>query len=191
MTGRRDRPDGPAPQPAAGVDDLGVPVRLARPDEIPFLQDVETRAGTRFAGIGMTAVADDPPPPAEFYRAAIGDGLAWVAPDPDDLPVGYLVGAIVDGGLHVHQVSVVPEAAGQGVGAALIDRAVAEARSRKLAALTLTTFCEVPWNAPYYARLGFTRLPGDGVGPGMAAILDGERRRWPDAWPRTAMVRPV
>jgi len=29
------------------------------------------------------------------------------------------------------------------------------AETKRLAGLTLTTFAEVPWNAPYYDRLGF------------------------------------
>jgi hypothetical protein len=40
----------------------------------------------------------------------------------------------------------------------LLDRAAADAAAKGLRALTLTTFAEVPWNAPYYARCGFRVL---------------------------------
>ena len=37
-------------------------------------------------------------------------------------------------------------------------------------AVTLTTFRDVPWNAPYYERLGFRTLAADEITPGLAAI---------------------
>ncbi|MDF5808077.1 GNAT family N-acetyltransferase [Pseudomonas aeruginosa] len=45
----------------------------------------------------------------------------------------------------------------QGLGR-LLERAVTYAHASHCRALTLTTFCDVPWNAPFYARLGFQRL---------------------------------
>jgi predicted GNAT family acetyltransferase len=44
---------------------------------------------------------------------------------------------------------------GKGVGRQLIACAVEHARKLGLTSLTLTTFRDVPWNAPFYARLGF------------------------------------
>jgi hypothetical protein len=38
---------------------------------------------------------------------------------------------------------------------------------RNVAALTLTTFRDVPWNAPYYARLGFEVFAREHWGPAM------------------------
>ena len=38
---------------------------------------------------------------------------------------------------------------------ALIEHVAGWARAHGSPALTLTTFTEVPWNAPYYERLGF------------------------------------
>jgi effector-binding domain-containing protein len=43
-------------------------------------------------------------------------GRAWVATGPDDAPVGYLIADVVDGCLHVEQVSVHPRCARRGVG---------------------------------------------------------------------------
>ena len=57
--------------------------------------------------------------------------------------------------------------------------------------MTLTTFAEVPWNAPYYARLGFTILATDQLTPGLRRIRDHEVARGLDAWPRVAMRRPL
>jgi predicted N-acetyltransferase YhbS len=89
----------------------------------------------------------------------------------------------VDGHLHVEQVSVDPAYARRGVGRALIGRLPGE--------LTLTTFAEVPWNAPYYARLGFTVLPGEALTPALRAIRAREAAHGLDRWPRVCMTRPA
>jgi hypothetical protein len=73
----------------------------------------------------------------------------------------------------------------------LIEHAETWARDRGLAALTLTTYVEVPWNGPYYERLGFRYLTPDEETPGLRAIRDRERRSGLDAWPRACMRRTV
>ena len=42
-----------------------------------------------------------------------------------------------------------------GIGAGLVRAAQIDARNTGIKALTLTTFRDVAWNAPFYARLGF------------------------------------
>jgi N-acetylglutamate synthase-like GNAT family acetyltransferase len=79
----------------------------------------------------------------------------------------------------------------RGIGRALLDHVAALARARGAPALTLTTFAEVPWNGPYYARLGFEVWPDTAQGPGLAAIVARERARWPDGPARVAMRRRV
>ncbi len=43
--------------------------------------------------------------------------------------------------------------------------------------MTLTTFASLPWNAPFYERLGFRRLAGAERGGRLAALLRAEERR--------------
>ena len=56
---------------------------------------------------------------------------------------------------------------------------------------TLTTFRDVPWNAPYYTRLGFVALDPAEHGPELRALMECENRRIPTAAPRLAMRRRV
>ena len=46
----------------------------------------------------------------------------------------------------------------QGAGRKLLLMAVEHARDRALYGLTLTTFRELPWNEPFYQRMGFGTL---------------------------------
>jgi GNAT superfamily N-acetyltransferase len=165
-----------------------VTIRPAEPADLPRLVEIERRAGRMFAEHGMPEIAaDDPGTPEELeaYRAA---GRAWVAAEGGG-PIAYLLAAEVDGCLHVEQVSVDPDQAGRGIGAALIEHAAGIAREAARPALTLTTLRDVPWNAPYYRRLGFSELPEAEQGPGLRALVAHERTRIPGHHPRVAMIR--
>jgi GNAT superfamily N-acetyltransferase len=55
---------------------------------------------------------------------------------------------------HLEEMDVLPEHAGQGLGAALIEAVCSWAHTRGFDAVTLSTFRDVPWNAPFYPRHG-------------------------------------
>ena len=163
-------------------------IRPPAADELARLVEIEAAAGQAFADHGMPEIAaDDPGSPEELeaYRRA---GRAWIAADGDG-PVAYLLAAEVDGCLHVEQVSVDPAHAGRGIGAALIDHLAGVARAERRPALMLTTFRDIPWNAPYYARLGFTELPQGEWGPQLRALVAHEATAIPGDHPRVAMIR--
>ncbi|MFJ8039452.1 GNAT family N-acetyltransferase [Kitasatospora sp. NPDC096147] len=167
-------------------------IRTARTEELPLLQEIEVAAGRLFAGIGMDEVASDDPIPLDRMAAHQRAGLAWVALDPDDgAPVGYLLAEPLDGYLHVEQVSVHPDHGRRGIGRALIDRAATHAAAEGLPALTLTTFTDVPWNAPYYARLGFHTVPDTDLTPGQRTVREAEAAHGLDRWPRQVMIREL
>src|SRR5262245_15079069 len=139
----------------------------------------------------MEEIAEDDPGSVaelESYRAA---GRAWVAVDAADRPVAYLVSSVVDGCAHVDQVSVDPAHAGHGIGAELIDHLAETARAEGHAALTLTTFADVPWNAPYYRRLGFEPIDPSEWGPELRALTERERTAIPGNAPRIAMRKQL
>lgn len=166
-------------------------IRLARSDELPALREVERAAGASFRDLGMDAVADDEPPSVDELAVFQQDGRAWVATDDTDHPVGYILVDVVDGASHVEQVSVHPSHARQGLGRALLETAALWAEQQGLDAVTLTTFSDVPWNAPYYQRLGFRALTEAEMSGGLRRIREQEAARGLDAWPRVSMRRPV
>ncbi len=105
--------------------------------------------------------------------------------------IGYLAGEVVDGTAHVLQVSVVPGAARQGVGARLLDTLQCWAAGQGLTQMTLTTFSQVPWNAAYYQRLGWRYLDEASLPPGLRAIRAHEATLGLDRWPRCTLLRDV
>ena len=144
-------------------------VRQARPEDVGRLQAIQLAAGDAFRDVGMPAVADSPPLPAESLSGYRRAGRAWVAADEYDEPVGFVVADVVDESVHIEQVSVHPAHAGKRIGAMLLDHVADWAREQHLKGMTLITFRGVPWNAPYYERLGFRELSEAEVSPGLAA----------------------
>ncbi|MFH8793577.1 GNAT family N-acetyltransferase [Streptomyces sp. NPDC017941] len=184
-------------------------IRAALSDELPRLQDIERAAGLCFRDVGMAEIAEDEPPALDVLARHLRAGLAWVAvaPSADGLsatadpsaagpsaagvPVAYLIADRVDGNLHVEQVSVHPGYARRGIGRSLLDHLADRAAADAVPALTLTTFRDVPWNAPYYARCGFAVLDEEAVGPELRAVRADESALGLDRWPRVCMGRPV
>jgi GNAT superfamily N-acetyltransferase len=167
---------------------VSVRIRLARPDDLDAISAIERAATQLFVGVSDAVAADEPMPPEEV-RSYIEGGRAWVAVTDDDVPVGHAFAKVVDGEGYLHQVDVVPTHGRQGIGRALVEHVCAWAAGRGLPAVTLTTFRDVPWNGPFYARLGFEELPDPELGPQLAAVRAAERAQGLDDLPRIAMRR--
>jgi GNAT superfamily N-acetyltransferase len=166
-------------------------IRPARSDDLSALIGIELAAGDLFRGIGMDAVADDDPPTLADLAVFQQHGRMWVATNGDDEAVSYIVVEVIDDGAHIEQVSVHPDHSRRGLGRALIDTVDAWAGSRALSRLTLTTYADVPWNAPSYARLGFTVLADGEQSDWLRRVRDHESGRGLARWPRVVMSRPV
>lgn len=168
-----------------------VAIRQATEDDIPFLAEIERAAGRLFVTVGMSEIAEDDPIPEEDLLSAMQAGLLFVAAPAGTggEPVGYLLARPLRESLHIEQVTVHPAFARQGIGARLIAAAGSHAVEQGIPALTLTTFRDVPWNAPYYRRLGFEELPERDLPPDLRAIVQREQDAGLHRWPRVVMQR--
>jgi len=95
----------------------------------------------------------------------------------------------MDGAGHVEQVSVIPGYARRGLGRVLLVHVCEWALGNGLKAVTLTTFVNIPWNAPYYERCGFRGLSADDLTPGLQRIRREEAELGLDAGSRVCMRR--
>jgi len=165
-------------------------IRPAVEADLSMLVQVEVQAGRLFRDVGLDAVADHPVA-EDDYRPSLADQRTWVA-EQDGEVAGYICAEVLDGNTHVDQVSVAPAHAGQGIGARLVRFVEAWGRAAGRPATTLTTFIEVPWNAPYYRRLGYREMAADEIGPELAATMAFEATlpgiRAED---RCAMIKPA
>ena len=161
-------------------------IRRALVTELPSLQHIERAAGESFRDIGMGEVADDEPLSIDELRGYLDDERVWVFVQ-DERPVGYLLVDIVDGNAHIEQVSVHPGYGHRGIGRALIEQTFRWSREHGYPAVTLTTFREVPWNGPYYRRLGFRELSAAELTPGLQRLREHEAAKGLDQWPRECL----
>jgi GNAT superfamily N-acetyltransferase len=157
-------------------------IRLASPDEFDLLRQIEEEADELFMSVGIGPFANSDEENHLPTAAAL-----FVSGRP---AVGFASVEIVDGLAHLWQLSVLPRAGGQGRGRALVEAVCDWAISNGYPAVTLTTFRDVPWNGPFYARLGFH--PVDDLSPGLRAMRDHERAIGDDDFgPRVAMRKDL
>jgi GNAT superfamily N-acetyltransferase len=164
---------------AAEAAPPGHAVRAAARSEFALLAEVDQRAEVIFRTAGYD-LPDLPLDPAELERAA----AVFVAGRP---PVGFVQVEEVDGLAHIVELAVIPRWMRQGIGTALLERACEWARAHGYPAMTLTTYADVPWNAPYYARRGFVEITD--YGPGIAEERKVEAERGLDAVGRRIVMR--
>jgi len=73
--------------------------------------------------------------------------------------VGFAHVLLIEGRAHLEQLSVLPSNARRGHGRSLVEAAKVEAVALGCASITLRTFADIPWNAPFYERCGFVETP--------------------------------
>ncbi|MBZ9674861.1 GNAT family N-acetyltransferase [Mesorhizobium sp. ES1-1] len=153
-----------------------------------MLPDIEQSAGEAFRTVPELAwLADEGNVSVERHRILIRRGACLVAADNQDRPVGLLSATVEGDVLHIWELDVRLELQGMGIGRSLLERAVENARQLGVAAITLTTFRDVAWNAPFYRRFGFRILEGAGVDERLTGLLLAEARHGMPAERRCAM----
>jgi GNAT superfamily N-acetyltransferase len=89
---------------------------------------------------------------------------------------------------HLEELDVHPHHGRRGIGAALVRAACDWAARSGHATLTLTTFRDLPFNMPFYAKLGFQEVPADAIVEEIAAVVRDEARRGLRVEDRVVMV---
>jgi GNAT superfamily N-acetyltransferase len=164
-------------------------IRPALTREIDAIRDLERASSQRFLGV-MDALAGDDPTPADMLAQRLGAGGLLAATIDGDL-AGFMMFRPLDDSLYIEQVDVAPAFEGRRIGAAMIDAVAERAAMTGRARLTLSTFREVPWNAPYYRRLGFVDIADEALSPALQAVRREHLARGLDEDARLFMQRPI
>lgn len=123
----------------------------------------------------------------ETLATAIREARLWVANTSSGRTIGFALAEIVDGEVHLSEIDVLPEQSRRGVGTCLVKRVCEWARERGSDAVTLTTFRHIPWNAPFYAKLGFETIPESEIGPDLSGLMREEAAAGLDCEKRVCM----
>ena len=167
-------------------------IRAANDRDTPLLPGIERSSGEIFRQWpGLEWIADDVVQSQEQHRALIADGIALVAEVQGAGIAAFLNGEVTPDALHILQIAVHRDRQRRGIGRTLIEAVQQVAIDHGTKALTLTTFRNVPWNEPYYRRLGFVTLDSTEINPRLAAILDAEGRAGMPVAQRCAMRKSL
>lgn len=130
---------------------MTIRIRPATPTDHAAVEAIENAADRLL--VEWLGASDWPAAPSGQSRAE-QDGFLLVL-EVDGEVVGFAHVLQLDGLTHLEQLSVAPDHSRRGYGRQLLQAARDEARSRGHHRLTLRTYAEVPWNAPFYRRAGF------------------------------------
>lgn len=136
-------------------------IRPATEADLPQLPEIEISAASLFRDSGLEIFAGEAPDapidftPADIWVPILARGRIWVAQSAAGRLVAFLAAEAIEGRLHILELDVHRDAQGQGLGRRLVQTAIDTARDMGLAGASLTTFRDAPWNAPFYASLGF------------------------------------
>jgi GNAT superfamily N-acetyltransferase len=163
-------------------------IAAARPSDLSMLPTIELAAATLLAGHAPESVLTE-----TTTQAALKDaqqrGHLWVALA-DSIPVGFAhLKVLAPGVAHLEEIDVHPEHGRRGLGTRLVTTVCGWAATNGYPYVTLTTFRNVPWNMPFYARLGFEQIPPAELSPALLSVIEDETRRGLDPDRRVAMRR--
>jgi GNAT superfamily N-acetyltransferase len=185
-------------------------IALARPRDLAPLPGIELRAAQLLRGHAPLPILAETTSEEDF-RVAQAAGRLWVALAGDD-PVGFAIVEMLDDDRvevsagtsgpagassaplgperqlpHLEEIDVDPPHGRRGLGTSLVRAVCDWTVASGFSELTLTTFRAVPWNMPFYARLGFEVVPPAEQRPALARVVEYEAARGLDPAQRCAM----
>ena len=164
-------------------------LRLARPEDADYMPRIEKAASALFANDPAFATVDmtETRSPEEMRRL-IRKGHSLITYVEEE-PAGFLVSEPFRRELHIWEMDVDPGYQKRGIGAGLVRACLIDARNTGFRAVTLTTFRDLPWNGPFYARLGCEEVTALDAHPRLAGELAVEADNGFPAERRCAMIQ--
>jgi GNAT superfamily N-acetyltransferase len=138
--------------------ELGYTIRSARAEELTLLAQIERSAAVLFLDTPYAFLANDEPLSIDFVRQRFQVGQVWVAVDKQDVVIGFAITREVDDIIYLQEMDVDPAHGRRGLGSALVNTVCNWAKLQGYGEILLSTFRDLPWNAPFYAKLGFQIL---------------------------------
>ena len=169
----------------------GYQIRFAERLDIPGLIASDRAASELFRPTGlipdMAAIPESIP--ADVLSEAIEQAMVLCATK-ESQTVGFALCQLKGKQLYLHQLSVDPQHGRKGLGTALTRHVFALTEEHKCSAVSLSTFRDVRWNAPFYEKLGFREIPRKKLKRWMLKI-EADQAETLDVSKRCFMLRPV
>jgi len=153
-------------------------IRLARAEELEYLREIEFASGALFAEIGLHEVAASDSLPLDVLQDQQRARMVWVAVDASDQATGFAAASEMGHTIYLEQISVHPAHGRRGIGSLLIETLCDWANANGYQSVTLLTFRDVSWNAPFYSRRGFRPLEINNLAPAVKDWVEEDLKSW-------------
>ncbi len=147
-------------------------IRLGRSGDVAKVAAIELAAATIFSERDLPPTIRYTASDKDILNEAIIAKRLWVACDANDVPVAFAFADMIGEGAYLEEVDVHPLYMRQGIGSSLVQVVIDWAQQIGSSELRLVTFSHLPWNAPFYAGLGFRVLEPDEVNADYRQIID-------------------
>lgn len=147
-------------------------IRFASFHDIDQLAHIEVSAASRYPPARIPHPHESLP--ETMLLEALKNNLLFCAEEAEQV-VGFAACHRYKQNLHLDEISVLPEYGQQGIGSLLVKQVLETAKHNDLKACTLTTFEDIPWNAPFYQKLGFRIIRDKDIPRHVAAMLREEK----------------
>jgi GNAT superfamily N-acetyltransferase len=162
-------------------------LRPGRPSELALASAIDDDACRAYAEIGLPVLLGPEHPfvmgELARWEAAVNEGFLFACERGE--PVGFAIFGQVDERPFLHQIDVLRDHAGKGIGTMLLERV--QRWSARAGELWLTTYDAVPWNRPWYERHGFVVIPEHECSATVRGYLAAERAALPRPEARVVM----
>ena len=163
-------------------------IRLARKSDAEDFYRVEDDAAELLRNEpSLEGIPIPPTSTVEHHAKVIAMGRSLTAVVGEEI-VGFAESGPVRRELHLHELSVARAYQGRGIGATLLRALKIDAGNSGFRAITLNTFRDIPWNAPFYAKHGFVEVDNFEGRPHLAESLAGAVELGMPAESRCAMI---
>jgi len=147
-------------------------IRAPVKSELLLLPNIESLADALYSsnrfpgGMGVSS--------AEELEASLMLQIIFVAEIENEI-VGFATCRELGDWVHLQQISVIPDEGKKGIGTLLLKKVIEQASFKKYPAITLTTFGDVRWNAPFYKKWGFVEVTDYTSYPELRQIHESEK----------------
>ncbi len=139
-------------------------------EDLAKLAAIECAAATLFQDTPYAFLVDDAPLSLDFVTQQFAAGRVWVAVAARAKIIGYALAQEIDGEAYLRQIDVLPTYGRRGIGRKLVERVCVWATEQNYRRILLSTFLDIKWNAPFYAKLGFEILTEHELSAGLQQI---------------------
>ncbi len=173
------------------MENQSISIRATLAGDIEHLPNVERSAAQIYKEDDTFSwVADGNVQSISVHQSYTQSGNSWVA-SCDGQSIGFINGVVHNNIFHICELSVSNEWQKKGVGSALLCHVENIMRERKLSAITLITFKNIPWNAPFYESKGFSIIDDNNLSLFLIDVLEEEAEAGLDIQARCAMQKSL